>query len=58
MKPERITDESILESARQYVQDCLEIMQQSLTPEKFDEVVQHVAQYPARIRALQAKKTP
>lgn len=58
MKPKRITDESILEPARKYVQACLEIMQQTLTPEKFDEVVQHVAQYPARVRALQAKKTP
>lgn len=61
MKRLVVTDESILAPAREYVRSCLEIMQQTLTPEKFDQVVQDVAQYPARInilKALEAKKNP
>lgn len=55
-KPILVTDETILEPARQYVRDCLEIMRQELTPEKFDQVVQDVAQYPALLQKLRRKK--
>lgn len=52
MREERtpITDEAVLKTAREYVRHCLEIMHQTLSPEKFDEVVQHVARFDQRMR--------
>lgn len=45
-----VTDPEILTPAREYVCSCLQIMGLDLAAGRIEEIVQDVAQYPARLR--------
>lgn len=48
--PVRVTDEAVLAAAGEYVDHCLDIMRQNVSPEKRDEIIQHVARFDHRLR--------
>lgn len=50
-----VVDEDILGPTRVYVENCLQIMKLTRSPEAVEVIVQEVAQYAAKIKELRAK---